>query len=329
MKHIALGLRLCTAGLLAADSARACTGFVLEGGGRIYVGRNLDWDWQNGLVIINRRDVNKTAFAQPGNAPAQWTSEYGSVTFNQFGEEMPFGGMNEAGLVVENLWLDATRYPEKDSRPAINLLQWIQYQLDNFRTVEEVVATDASLRLEALPFSAPIHYLVCDASGNCASIECLDGKLVCHRGKDFPLHALANDTYDHALAYAKAHPDPGTNAAPLEDTGSESRFCRAAARAVKFHPSAPKDEVKYAFDTLGQVRQGDYTVWQIVYDVSARRIHYRTRTNPQERVVGLRGMNFACGYPVQFTDIETKPGTGGVPQFTELTEAFHHAYLQG
>jgi penicillin V acylase-like amidase (Ntn superfamily) len=91
----------------------------------------------------------------------------------------------------------------------------IRNQLSFCRIVEEVIATDAKLRVEAPPVFARIHYLVCDASGDCASLEYLDGKLVCHRGKDFPFHALANDTYHHALAYSRAHPDPGTNSAPL------------------------------------------------------------------------------------------------------------------
>ena len=174
---------------------------------------------------------------------------------------------------------------------------------------------------------ARIHYLVCDASGDCATVECLDGKLVCHRGADLPLHALANDTYDHALAAARAQPDSGTNAAPLEKPTSDARFCRAAARAAEFRPGTTKAEVAYAFDTLQQVRQGVYTVWQIVYDASSRQIHFRTVTNPQERVIDLKTLDFACGHPVQYADIDAD--TKGVVEFKPLTEADQQAYLQG
>jgi choloylglycine hydrolase len=328
MKRIALILHLCLATLLVSNIARPCTTFVLQGGGRIYFGRNLDWDWDNALIIVNQRGVKKTSFVQPGDTPVLWTSGYGSVTFNQFGQEMPFGGMNEAGLVVENMSLDETQYPAKDSRPAVNLLQWMQYQLDNCRTVDEVIATDAKIRLEAPPVFARIHYLVCDASGGCASVECLDGKLVCHRGNDLPLHALANETYEHSLAYAHDHPNPGTISAPLKDPTSDARFCRAAARAVRFQPGTPKADVEYAFDTLQQVSHQD-TVWQMVYDVSARQIHYRTQTNPQERTINLKTLGFSCGHPVQYTDIEAKPSATGVVEFKDLTEAVQRAYLQG
>src|SRR5581483_2418881 len=298
----------------------------MQGDGRIYFGSNLDWRWENGLIIVNKRGVKKASLVQPGNQPAEWISRYGSVTFNQFGQEMPFGGMNEAGLVVEQMWLDSTRYPARDSRPAVNLLEWIQYQLDNCRTVEEVLATDSKIRLEAPPVSARVHYLVSDASGNCASIECLDGRLVCHCGKDLPFHALANNTYENSLAYARAHPDPGTENHPLWRTGSEHRFARATARVIRFEPSNPTNEVQYAFDTLNQVHQWA-TKWRIVYDVSAHQIHLRTHDNPRERTIDLQSLDFSCGHPAQFANIDAKPSADGQLEFQDLTMAAQQAYL--
>src|SRR5262249_3154415 len=128
--------------IVLAAPAPACTTFLLQGSGALYFGRNLDWFWEDGIIVINPRDVQKSAFVLPGSTPAKWTARYGSLTFNQFGREMPFGGMNEAGLVVENMWLDETEYAEPDSRPAVNLLQWIQYQLDNCKSVAEVISND-------------------------------------------------------------------------------------------------------------------------------------------------------------------------------------------
>ena len=77
------------------------------------------------------------------------------------------------------------------------------------------------------------------------------------------------------------------------------------------------------------MRQGDYTVWQIVYDVSVLQIHYLTRGNPQERTVILKALDFVCGHTVQFTVIEAKPSAAGVPEFKHLTEATHRGYLHG
>ena len=146
----------------------ACTTFVLRDGSVILFARNLDWDWSDGFIVVNQKGIEKTAFVLPPEKPARWTSKYGSVTFNQFGREMPYGGMNETGLVVEQMMLMESKYPGSDERPAVNMLQWIQYQLDNCRTVDEVLATNEFVRHEAPVGAERIHYLICDASGDTA-----------------------------------------------------------------------------------------------------------------------------------------------------------------
>jgi penicillin V acylase-like amidase (Ntn superfamily) len=321
-------LALALGGLLAAPAAFPCTTFVLKGGGRIYFGRNLDWDWEDGVVVVNPRGLKKTALVEPGHPAASWTSKYGSVTFNQFGREQPFGGMNEAGLVIENMMLFESQYPAPDSRPEINLLQWIQYQLDTCRTVAEVIATDSRIRLAQPTVPARIHYLLCDAGGDCATIEFLGGKMVCHRGQTLPCRALANNNYEESVANARAHPAPGSVSERLKDTDSLTRFACAASRAAEFKPHSPEKDIDYAFDILEQVRQGKGTVWQIVYDIPGRQIHYRTLSNPRPRRVELKALDFTHARTVRFVDIQAAPLAAGKPEWTELTEARLRDYLQ-
>lgn len=326
---------------LSASTAFPCTTFVLEGNGQIYFGRNFDWFSEDGLVIVNQRNIRKTAFVTPGNAPAKWTSRYGSVTFNAVGQELPCGGMNEEGLVIEDMWLDQTRYPAADSRPAVSSPQWIQYQLDNCRSVAEVVATDERLRIDPLTIPAPVHYLVCDAGGDCASIEFLDGKMVCHRGANLPYRALANDPYEPSAAYVKAHPEPEgssrTLRAAYRKAKVDGRFAHAATRAARFTPGTARQDVDYAFETLDEVCQGSATVWRLVYDFTNRRIYYRTRSHPQERMLDLKGMDFACGRPVQFFSLRARYDMSerfqpalpaAAPAFQDLSEARHRRYVE-
>jgi penicillin V acylase-like amidase (Ntn superfamily) len=322
MRRLAIALTF-----LFSSLAFSCTTFVLESGRHIYLGRNLDWDWDEGFVIVNPRNIEKRAFVAAENA-ARWTSKYGSVTFNQFGREMPFGGMNEAGLVVENMWLDDTKYPSADGRPEINMLQWIQYQLDNCRTVKEVIATDKKVRLENTPVRARIHYLVCDARGNSATIEFLNGTMHVHQGRDLRYQALANDTYERSQAALRANASLGDLSKPMPDQNSIARFCRAAARAKGFKPGkSPAQDVAYAFETLEQVRQGNYTAWQVVYDISARQIHFRTRSNTQNRRVDLKPLNFACNRPIQFADIQSNASLSGALTFHDFVETDHRNFL--
>ena len=79
--------------------------------------------------------------------PATWVSKYASVTFTQLGLGTPFSGMNEKGLVIEELWLDVTQHPPIDNRPTIPSLQWPQYQLDNYSTVCQVIMNAKKLRV--------------------------------------------------------------------------------------------------------------------------------------------------------------------------------------
>lgn len=313
----ALIFPLCAANL----SLFACTTFVLAGGQRVYLGKNLDWDWDSGMVIVNSRHVHKRAFVLATNA-VEWTSKYGSITLNQFGRELPFGGMNEKGLVVENMWLSETKYPNPDPRPEINMLQWIQFQLDTCATVAEVVETDKRIRLENTPILARIHYLVADAQGDCAVVEFVNGKSIVRRGKNLPLHALANGIYDQDATYLRSHPHPQKG----ED--SVLRFCRAAVRATEFKPGKNSaQDVDYAFETLENVRQGNYTAWQVVYDISGRQVHFRTRTNPQRRSVGLANLDFACAHPPRYVDIQADPSKNGQLEFHDLRDAEQRDYV--
>src|SRR6476661_8567911 len=164
MKKIIWSFLLC----IVAKITLACTTFVIDKDGHIIFGRNYDWISGAGIVHTNQRGLFKTSLKGNDGGTISWVSKFGSITFNQYGKEFPTGGMNENGLVVELMWLDGARYPEKDARPALGVLQWIQYQLDNAATTEEVISSDALLRIESK--SVPLHYLVADASGTVASI---------------------------------------------------------------------------------------------------------------------------------------------------------------
>lgn len=92
--------------LFFTTNAISCTTFVLKNSNNLVFGRNLDWFSDNGIVVINKLNIKKTALVFPPEKPVTWTSRYGSITFNQFGKEFPFGGINEKGLVVELMVVD-------------------------------------------------------------------------------------------------------------------------------------------------------------------------------------------------------------------------------
>jgi penicillin V acylase-like amidase (Ntn superfamily) len=311
-----LNPRLVTVALLFASfvSALPCTTFVLQSTNHVYFGRNLDWDSEDALVIVNPRKIQKTALVMPGTASAKWVSKYGSVTFNSAGWDLPTGGMNEKGLVVEDLWLVQTHSAKADDRPALSSLQWIQYQLDNCQSIDEVIDTDTKVRVDSETLPIPVHYLICDKSGDCAVIEFLDGKMKVHRGDKLPCKALANAPYDISLKIREKSP--------------KDRFAQAAARVASFKPASERENLDYAFTTLDHVAQGAYTKWRMVYDITGRTIHYRTLSHPDEQALDLRQLDFSCRSDVRFFDLSSRPQGKNQPAFSDLTELKHRKYLE-
>jgi len=271
--------------------ASACTTFCLRDGGRIVFGKNYDWAVGDGLLVVNKRGVARKADAEGDPKPASWTSQFGSVTFNQYGRDFPSGGINEKGLTIELMWLAGSRYPAADARPAVDVLQWIQYNLDNHATVAEVLKSDQSLRVVG---PVPIHYLVADRQGQVATVEFLDGRMVAHTGDELPVAALANSTYAESLQ--------GGQTGPTEGPSSLARFGRAA-RRVKSFKARGTDAVDYAFETLDQVAQPGYTQWSIVYEVDRGRVHFRTRDRRKIRSLDLKDVDFSCSTPVRVLDL--------------------------
>lgn len=260
--------------LTLLEASLACTTFLINKNGQLVFGRNYDWVTGNGMICTNQRGLAKTSRKTNDGETISWVSQYGSISFNQYGKEFPTGGMNEKGLVVELMWLDGTQYPAADDRPAIGILQWIQYQLDNCSSIEEVIATDSKLRIAAKG-SSPLHYLIADAHGNAATIEFLEGKMVVHKGKDLPLPALTNDRYDWSLQQTTGVPgQPGDRY--TFTSNSIERFAKACNRIKLFDGKTTAAAIDYSFAVLDEVAQGSHTKWSIVYDIANKKIYFKT-----------------------------------------------------
>lgn len=289
---------------LISKISQACTTFALNHNDHVILAKNYDWHLERGLVIVNKRGVLKRALENRERDPgpfAQWTSNYGSLTFNQYGRELPMGGINEAGLVVELMSLGATKYPAPDLRPALGCLQWIQYQLDKFSKVEQVIASDSLVRIHPDEGSG-IHFLIMDKAGNCAVIEFLNGKMVYYTHETLPIKALANSTYAESMAYLEKFKGFGGSRDILFGSQSLDRFVRAANMLKKYDPKAQTSPVDYGFDILANVANPTAswgTKWSIVYDIRNLKVYFRTFTNKQIRSMDLRSFDFSCQTPVK------------------------------
>lgn len=282
----------------------ACTTFVLEDKGRYYFGRNYDWLTGAGAVHTNQRSLAKSSLQIQKSSVINWISKYGSITFNQYGKEFPTGGMNEKGLVVELMWLAGTKYAGEDQRPAIGVLQWIQYHLDNCETVEEVIATDIKLRI-AQEAATPLHYLIADKKGNAATIEFLNGKMIVHKGNQLPYAVLTNSTYSASVAYAGPRLKNPGNSKQSNSLSSLDRFTTVCSMLAHFKEKKGISPVDYSFQMLKSVSQYNYTKWSIVYDMNGQKIYFKTASNPSLRHLSFSDFDFSCNQSPMAIDMNT------------------------
>ncbi len=280
--------------LLLGSHCFACSAFKVQNtNGNFRIGRSFDWYFflTHGEAMINGRDVKKKAFnSKDKKNPAQWTSKYGSVSFTQFGRDLPLGGMNEQGLVVEILQMDGTKYDSTADRPFVNESQWVQYVLDQAKDLKEVVSLTKKIRIDS--DFVGVHYFVCDQKANCAVLEYKNGEAIFYSGDQLPVPAVTNSFYSE---YDKKN----LNKRDWYRT-SEARFETLNFDLNQKSVSANLDE--HVFDILEDVRSRGWvhdallakTLWQISYDPKLLQIEFKTRLHPKLQTISLAKLDFSC-----------------------------------
>ena len=234
--YLALLLTTATFFLFNIKTGNACTRVVYQGqNGLVITARSMDWktDIPANLWIFPRGIVKN---GEAGTNSLQWKSKYGSVITSSW-DIASSDGMNEKGLVGNLLWLVESTYPDfkKDgAQKGLSISLWLQYALDNFATVTEVVDAFSkndfvvvSSHIPETTIFATVHLSVSDATGDNAIFEYINGKLAIHHSRDFT--AMTNSPiFEEQLAinsYWKGIPGtimlPGTNRAA-------DRFVRAS-----------------------------------------------------------------------------------------------------
>jgi hypothetical protein len=291
--------KICT-----ARSELGCNAAIIDKNKELYFGRNLDVAFKDGFWVLNQRNINKIAYMpfDHDDEPIVWVSKFGSITMNAIHLDIPLGGMNETGLVVEHLALQSTNFPKKDNRKAITPFQWIQYQLDNFSTVDEVLNAEDTLRINPWIFEF-MHFLICDAQGNMAIIEYqknADGniKRFIYNSIDFPkcFWALGNAPYVEHIDFMRQFKGFGGDADVPTDKDTISKDTRyqfaISAKMLKDYDVNDDAPLKYLFDIMRKIHQEGRTQVSIVYQPVEKTITFNTVKNSHERVIDFKNFDF-------------------------------------
>ncbi|RFS21796.1 linear amide C-N hydrolase [Chitinophaga silvatica] len=225
---------LTVALMLASAISIACTRVVYKGlNHEILTARSMDWSEDIGTNLwIFPRGMQRNGEA--GTNSIKWTSKYGSVIASAY-EISSSDGMNEKGLVANLLWLGESEFPVRDTKiPGLTIAAWVQYVLDNFATVSEVVDATRRNTFQIISDDVPgqnrlatLHLSISDPSGDNAVFEFIKGKVVIHHDTSY-IVMTNSPTYDQQLALNEYWKQiggtvflPGTNRAA-------DRFVRAS-----------------------------------------------------------------------------------------------------
>lgn len=230
-----------------------------------------------------------------------WRSRYGSVTFNPLGRELPDGGMNEAGLFIWEMGFEP-EYPVDETVPTLFQMQWMQYQLDNYATVEEALANIDRVALDGWGW----HYFVADRRGNAAIIDHIDGEARVYTGRELPIPLCCNPSYPFAMDFLSQHEGFGGEIEIAQVFEEIPRFIYGAKLIREY---AGEEPVQYCLDVLDAMSL--CVRWSIVFDVEAMDVHFTSNVAKDRRSFSFSPDDFDPTLGTRMLDVN-EPGSGDV-----------------
>lgn len=301
--------------------SQACTRVVYQGhNGTILTARSMDWkeDLHSNLWLFPRGMERN---GETGNNPLRWTSKYGSIVTSAY-EISSTDGMNEKGLVANLLWLAESEYPTwNGSRPGLTIAAWVQYVLDNFATVDEVVKQMEKNEFDVVSDQMPdgsrmaaLHLSISDATGDNAIFEYIGGKLVIHHSRSY--NVMTNSpVFDKQLALN----DYWRNIGGLTFLPGTNRAADRFVRASFYVEAIPKteDTREALAGIFGVIRNTSVplgistpnepnissTRWRTVSDHKNLVYYFESTLYPNVFWVNMKDADFSKGAPVKKLDM--------------------------
>ncbi len=317
---VALGFVLA----VPAVNVEACSRVLwMTKGGEVFVGRSQDWTekvnssfrkFPRGLERVSPVDEN----------PLRWTSKYGSLVVTGY-DIGSHEGVNEKGLSAHLLFLAGdTDFGKRDpKRPGLNIVEWVQYFLDNYATVAEAVEAMRSSDLQVVPVVFPngkaslLHISLEDKTGDSAVFEYTGGKIDIYHDRRYTV--MTNEpTYDKQIENLKQYRSfGGDKALPGERTPSD-RFVRAAYYVNALPEPANRDVgAAYILSVMRNVSvpfgaadpdkpNVANTIFRTVTDLTGERYFFESTFAPNVVWVDYGKLDYSAGAPEQVLPVESR-----------------------
>jgi len=275
--------------------------FISNSGKATISARNFDFFTPGeGVVRFSPAGTpRQTQYTPPNGQPLKWTSKHATVTFNltiaksdslSDGEyEAGVDGMNQAGLKAGTYFLASSVFAENGILTTIDVGSLIQYLLDNFTCVDQVLddLSGDRYRITSTPtglVDIKLHLFLHDVTGASAIVEFIDGNIKVTRNPAIPV--LTNSAYSESVEQLKQYDGFGGHLAIPGSTDSLDRFVRGVYYWKNLSaPENPMQGVNYGFAVIQLLTESPGfshggTRWTIVTDLDNRRFFFRTLNNP-------------------------------------------------
>jgi len=308
--------------LALANTALPCSRVLWSSGnGHVFVGRTQDWtERANSAFRVYPRGIERTGAVAEN--PHKWTSKHGSLILSAY-DIGTHEGVNEQGLSAHALYLAVeVAFGERDpKREAIGVMQWVQYYLDNYATVDEAVAAQKSFEFQIEPLILPngfptlVHISLSDKSGDSAVIEYVGGKARIYHDKRFTV--MTNEpTYDKQIENLKQYRTfGGDKPLPGERTPTD-RFVRAAYYANGLpQPTNQGEGAAFIFSVIRNVSVPfgspdpekpniASTIFRTVQDLTGGRYYFESAYAPNVVWIDMSKLDFSQGQPEMELQVE-------------------------
>ena len=222
---------------------------------QILLSRNHDWYPQSGLLVFTHPADGYASVTMVDIRSLEYRGENALELSSEKRKALllvpycPLDGMNECGLAVGNMMVPGAGQSKDPNKVSILPTVAIRLMLDYAKNVDEAIALLEKYNVNMDLIS--IHFLLCDAAGNSAVIEFLDGKMQVLR---------SDKTWQTSTNF-------------LLTTQTHEGFGQDRYKIIEDFLASKQGTVNEseAMDLLSKTAQhgGISTVWSVVYNVSS------------------------------------------------------------
>lgn len=257
-----------------------------------------------------------------------WESKYKSIVVTAYQTNATTDGINNQGLSAHLLPREApipTISPMAQnvinmSLPTVSNLLWVQYVLDNYKTVNEVILGLDQYRItEGMIGNKEVtsHLAVQDATGDSAIIEVVNGTVKVFHGKEFNV-ATNQEGLDLQLNLLTQYTPFGGELPLSGGHDADSRYVRTTAQLRNLPTPTSSNEAVAGIESIIRSNsvphnnQGTSTRWISTADLTNGIFYFHSMTNPGGVWVDLKRVKLNEGTPMMFFNPNQSYRTGDV-----------------